>query len=247
MILETTTHVTEVKAFFEAPQGYFKRRQFDVDIRRATVSEMTAGRQLPEVLDVGCGNGSISIPLLASPDTGRLTLVDLSEAMLDLARASLTEEQRDRVRLMNADLMTAEVDRKFDLVICLGVLAHVDDPRALIGRLHELLAPGGRLILEVTDSFHPVGRLLNLYHRLLGLFRPVQYGLNRLRMRTVFDDCERAGLRRVTTYRYSLPPPGSQRLASHATLFRLTRRLFGTSLDNRRAWLGNIAIAEFTR
>jgi 2-polyprenyl-3-methyl-5-hydroxy-6-metoxy-1,4-benzoquinol methylase len=246
MTANGTTHVAEVKDFFEAPQGYFDRRQFDIDIRTTTVRELTMNQSIEDILDVGCGNGSISIPLLGANSSRKLTLLDLSEKMLDLARTRLSEEQRQRVRIINDDLMTAELGQKYDLVICLGVMAHVDSPKALLDRISSLLKPGGRLILEVTDSFHPVGRMLWLYHYLLTFIRPAGYTLNRLRRRDVFNDCQSAGLHLVTCYRYSLPPPGSQRVASHDSLFRLTRSVFGTPMKNRRAWLGNISIAEFT-
>jgi 2-polyprenyl-3-methyl-5-hydroxy-6-metoxy-1,4-benzoquinol methylase len=246
MLAKDVTHTAQVKAFFEAPEGYFARRSFDIQIRRTTVDELVGAHRCRNILDVGCGDGSISIPLLDMDERRHLTLLDVSQAMLDRAQSRLSPQQRSRTRVIHTDLLEAGLDQKFDLILCLGVLAHVDSPEKVLQRLRELLKPGGRLILEVTDSYHPVGRLLAAYHWLLSLVRPTTYSLNRLRIRDVFEACRLIGFVPVRSYRYALPPPGSQRIFSHETLFKVTRRCFGTVLDNRLSRLGNIAIGEFS-
>jgi len=48
-------------------------------------------------------------------------------------------------------------DASFDVVICIQVLEHVDDPVRALRELHRVTRPGGRLLLSThgTQVFHP--------------------------------------------------------------------------------------------
>jgi SAM-dependent methyltransferase len=48
-------------------------------------------------------------------------------------------------------------DGAFDLVLCLQVLEHVDDPAAVIRELHRVTRPGGRVLLSThgVQVYHP--------------------------------------------------------------------------------------------
>jgi SAM-dependent methyltransferase len=48
----------------------------------------------------------------------------------------------------------------FDLVTLWDVVEHVPDPRALLARVHELLKPGGALVLETQNVDSSFARLL---------------------------------------------------------------------------------------
>ena len=59
------TKVERVRAVFEDAEWYFSRRAFDIRIRAETVQELVSLRDDARVLDIGCGDGSISpLPLL---------------------------------------------------------------------------------------------------------------------------------------------------------------------------------------
>jgi SAM-dependent methyltransferase len=50
-------------------------------------------------------------------------------------------------------------DRRFDQVQCFHVLEHVQDPLAALLKMRELLAPEGKLVLEVPNVLQPYGLL----------------------------------------------------------------------------------------
>jgi SAM-dependent methyltransferase len=106
---------------------------------------------LPEppaaVLDVGGGAGHQSFPLaVAGYD---VTLLDPSPAMLEKARSRLTAlpvEARQRVTFVHADGEHAEeavAGRRFDAVLCHGVLGYLDDPEPVVGQLCRCAADSG--------------------------------------------------------------------------------------------------------
>jgi len=234
-----TSKTAQAKLAFEKPQRYLCRREYDIRVRRETVQELVEGRNFTRILDIGCGDGSISLPLLT--DGRQLTLVDMSSSMLTLARAKVPAELVKHVELINYDFLTAPVDSAtYDLILCIGVLAHVDSPDQIIAKIAKVLKPGGAVILEFTDSYHFWGRVDVLFQNLWQHFSPAAYRLNHLSRPQVLRMCRQYGLEASAVYRYAPPPaPGSHRLMAQETLYSLTRRLFGTARHNRNAWLGN--------
>ncbi len=99
------------------------------------------------VLDVGGGAGHQSFPLAEAGY--EVTLLDPSPAMLDKARRrreGLPDEVRRRVTLVEADGEHADQavgGRRFDAVLCHGVLGYVERPEPLIDQLCRCAAPGG--------------------------------------------------------------------------------------------------------
>jgi 2-polyprenyl-3-methyl-5-hydroxy-6-metoxy-1,4-benzoquinol methylase len=230
--------VEKLKSFFDDPARYLNRRRFDITIRGETVKDFLKGVSFERILDIGCGDGSISVPLLT--ERTRLTLMDISANMLAAARSNVPGQLLKNVEILNQDLMEAKLEpHSYDLIICVGVLAHVDSPREFIGSVSLLLKPGGMIISECTDSYHWMGQCLRLYHRVLSLFSRVPYPLNRLSAFHVMEMFRESGLKVTSVFRYSLPPPGTHRVLSQTSMYRIVRFLFGTAGCNRNAWLGN--------
>ncbi|MEU5889260.1 class I SAM-dependent methyltransferase [Streptomyces sp. NPDC047461] len=108
-----------------------------------------------DILDLGCGTGSLS--LLAAEQGHRVTGVDSSPAMVDLARAKLAG--RDAAFLVG-DAATPPVgEQRFDVVLVRHVLWALPDPGRALRHWRELLRPGGRLVLieGVWGAVSPAG------------------------------------------------------------------------------------------
>ncbi|MGD0180454.1 MAG: class I SAM-dependent methyltransferase [Terriglobales bacterium] len=241
-----TTKIEQVKSLFEVPDKYLCPRQYDIQIRVETVRQFTENLPVDRVLDIGCGDGSLSVPLL--PRCKQLTLLDLSSKMLDLARKKIPADRSQDVELINGGFLDSNLSpQSFDLILCVGVLAHVDSPAAVIAEVARLAKPGACVILEFTDSFHFWGVPVVLYQKLLKLVRPEPYALNRLRERQVMGLCLDNNLSVSGLYRYGLPPLGTSKFAGQAEMYKITRYLFGPSDRNHNAWMGNQFIYRLQR
>ena len=101
------------------------------------------------VLDVGCGIGRWS-RLLASRGAS-VTGVDLSPTMIAEARRRATASGLDsRCRFIVQDSAALDTAGSFDLILCVTVLQHMLDARALRSALSRMalhLAPQGRLVI----------------------------------------------------------------------------------------------------
>ena len=100
-------------------------------------------------LEVGCGNGSISVWLAerVSPG-GTAVAVDLDLSLIDVRMPNL--------ELRKADIVAGPVERgTFDLVTARAVLHHVANAEAAMANMIASLKPGGALLL-IEPDFLPV-------------------------------------------------------------------------------------------
>jgi SAM-dependent methyltransferase len=101
------------------------------------------------VLEVGCGNGSMSAWLAERVGSGgRAVAVDLDLSLVDVRVPGL--------ELRQADIVARPIDPGgFDLVTARAVLHHVADVDAAIRNLAACVAPGGAILL-IEPDFLPV-------------------------------------------------------------------------------------------
>ncbi|MFE0253476.1 class I SAM-dependent methyltransferase [Streptomyces sp. NPDC059010] len=142
----------------------------DPDVRQAWASRLRSwlpGRAC-DVLDLGCGTGSLS--LLAAEQGHRVTGVDRSPAMVDLARAKLAG--RDAAFLVGDAAAPPVGEERYDVVLVRHVLWTLPDPARVLRHWAGLLRPGGRLVLVegVWGTVSPVGIPAD---RLTGLLAPL--------------------------------------------------------------------------
>jgi 2-polyprenyl-3-methyl-5-hydroxy-6-metoxy-1,4-benzoquinol methylase len=237
--------VEHVKAVFDNAEWYLKGWRHSIRIREETVADLVKNHEYKRILDIGCGDGSISVPLL-KPGV-RLTLLDISGTMLAKARHRIPPGLESSVDFVNQDFLAASLPVGYDLILCIGVFAHVVSPAAVIAKIGSLLAPGGCVIAESTDPRHVVTRVTRAYWRIRELVRPATYELKALSAEEVREMFAGQRLELSAMYRYSLPLPGMTRVLSERALYRFTRMLFGRYPHGRNAALGNEFIYQFHR
>ncbi|MBF6555680.1 MAG: class I SAM-dependent methyltransferase [Acidimicrobiales bacterium] len=104
-------------------------------------------------LDAGCGKGRYTRFL--AEHLGALAALDGSSAV-EVASRNLAEFST--VLVVKSDLRTAPfAPESFDFIASLGVLHHLDDPRAGFNRLLTYLAPGGRILLYLYSRPSTLG------------------------------------------------------------------------------------------
>jgi 2-polyprenyl-3-methyl-5-hydroxy-6-metoxy-1,4-benzoquinol methylase len=109
------------------------------------------------ILELGCADGYISRHLT---ERGcRVTGVEI-----DAEAATRAQQWCEKV--LNYDLndlgWTQQVGGNFDTILCGDVLEHLVQPELILGHLHGLLSPGGRVIVCLPNIAHIRIRLMLL-------------------------------------------------------------------------------------
>jgi len=97
------------------------------------------------ILDVGCGTGTTSMALarIAGPN-GRVTGLDISRPMLDLARRR-AEQARLKITFVEGDAAVQPFKPDYDLVFSRFGVMFFDNPITAFANIKKALKPGGRL------------------------------------------------------------------------------------------------------
>lgn len=131
-------------------------------------------RRTMAVLDIGCGPGNITAGLARKVDHGSVIGIDISDAVIELARA----EQGHKVPNLSfrvGDAYHLEFpDEHFDVVYAHQVLQHLARPVEALREMRRVLKSGGRLAVRDADygafAWFPADLVLDrwmaLYHEL---------------------------------------------------------------------------------
>ncbi|MGZ6557425.1 MAG: class I SAM-dependent methyltransferase [Actinomycetota bacterium] len=140
-----------------------------VSFGRNTLIDLAAPVPGENVLDVGCGTGTVAIALRSRVAPGEVHGIDASPEMIEVARKKAAKVGSDidfRVALIEAIPFP---DACFDLVTSSLMLHHLPDDlkRTGLGEVRRVLKPGGRFVAMdlATESHSPLGHLLSIVGR----------------------------------------------------------------------------------
>ena len=103
-----------------------------------------------DVLDIGCGGGLIS-ELLAKKN-GNVTGIDENIYNIKQAREhAKIDSIKINYKNQSLDTFYKKNKKKYDLILCLEVLEHVNDVKKTLDKISELMKPGGTLILSTIN------------------------------------------------------------------------------------------------
>jgi len=129
----------------------YRQRRHDIDYYVAQARGCSDRR----VLEYGCGNGRITVPMAQSGTT--VTCVDLSKPMLnDFERrlAQLPAAIRTRISLHHADMRAFSTNERFSLIIApFNTVLHLYEPDEFLEfarRVKTHLTPAGRFVFDVS-------------------------------------------------------------------------------------------------
>ena len=97
-----------------------------------------------EILDFGGGTGLLALPLAKQAKS--VTLVDISEKMLEQARLKAEQQAIKNIQFMEQDLLENPLKQEFDIIVVSRVLHHIDLDAAL-SLFHQHLKEDGRLLI----------------------------------------------------------------------------------------------------
>ncbi len=147
---ERVLHLYEKEAHkYDREMNFFDRLLF------AGAREWVCAQAVGKVLEIGIGTGR-NLPHYRNDV--QLTGVELSQAMLALARARARELGRE-IDLRIGDAQALEFpEQSFDTVVCTLALCTIPNDHAAVAEVRRVLRPGGRFLLleHVRSPLLPV-------------------------------------------------------------------------------------------
>lgn len=138
----------EVKRAFDAAASrYDAQRKFIIPdfegFYRAAIWALDGERQTPAILDIGAGTGLLSDMILHRYPLSIITLMDISENMLSVARQRFRD--RENVRYVIADYRHEGVEGTYDLICSALSIHHLAEGEKyrLYRRVFDCLKRGG--------------------------------------------------------------------------------------------------------
>lgn len=125
---------------FDSPKN-----QFLAELIRKNIEKQMPDLSRKSILDFGGGTGLISLPLAKKVNS--VTLVDISDKMLEQARIKIKNQKLENIDLIHQDLLHKPLEQTFDLIIVSRVLHHMPNLDDSLAMFKEHLTPGGQLFI----------------------------------------------------------------------------------------------------
>src|SRR3989338_8696537 len=105
-----------------------------------------------EVLELGCGTGRVSIPLIEQGV--KVTAIDSSQNMIRVLREKVRNlENRKYIKIIRGDLTKIKLNKKFNLIIMpfrvFQCLSNVNEQQEALSNIKRHLTPNGLLIFDI--------------------------------------------------------------------------------------------------
>lgn len=136
----------------------------DKALKELTGQLDAAGAVRPNILDLACGTGDVTLRLAAMLPQATITGVDLSRGMLDVAQKKsdkLPAADRTRISFRQADALALSfATGSFDAVTIAYGVRNFENLRAGYAEMLRVLRPGGTLcVIELCEPHNPIMRL----------------------------------------------------------------------------------------
>ena len=121
-----------------------------------------------DILDFGGGTGLLALPLAKQAKS--VTLVDISEKMLEQARLKAEQQAIKNIQFLEQDLLQNPLKQEFDLIVVSRVLHHMSDLDTALSLFHQYLKEDGQLLIAdftKTEANHHGFELSALENKLM--------------------------------------------------------------------------------
>jgi tRNA (cmo5U34)-methyltransferase len=156
--------VDEIRARFDQEVERFSNLQtgqsatVDAPLALELIAEAAAAAtpQAKRLLDIGCGAGNYTLKLLQRLPNLDVTLIDLSQPMLDKAQERIRAVSTGSIRAIQCDMREIELgEAAFDIVVASATLHHLrtdEQWQRMFVKIYRALGPGGSLwIFDLLD------------------------------------------------------------------------------------------------
>lgn len=106
----------------------------------------------PTILDAGCGDGFYSLYLARTAPYLSVHAVDIDRDRVQRAQQIGLRLGLKNLHFTTKSLLDLADENKYDLIVCVDVLEHIEQDSEVLSRLAVALKPGAKLVIHVPQS-----------------------------------------------------------------------------------------------
>lgn len=145
----------KVASYFKETGKYTIKNPI-IKLRKRIVRDVIGQINNKLVLDVGCGDGSLTIEYISN---NQISFLDITNEMLDIVKSKISSDNQVNAEYINSDILNLQTEKNFDIIVCIGVFAHISNIDELVNKLKCLIKENGKIILQFTDARNLITRL----------------------------------------------------------------------------------------
>ncbi|MGA0264824.1 MAG: SAM-dependent methyltransferase [Lysobacterales bacterium] len=102
-----------------------------------------------DILELGCGWGSLSLWMAAHYPNSRLLVVSNSNSQREYIQEQAAQRGLDNIEVRTCDMNAFDPGRRFDRVVSIEMFEHMRNYREMFRRVSDWLRPGGRFFMHI--------------------------------------------------------------------------------------------------
>lgn len=139
-------HMKYSSGWWENGVKTFEDSEFQMLKLTCEHAELKGGQ---EVLELGCGWGSLSLFMAEHYPTSLFTVVSNSRTQKKYIDAQAAKRGLNNLRVITADMNMFDIDQKFDRVVSVEMFEHMRNYKMLMKRISGWLKPEGKLFVHI--------------------------------------------------------------------------------------------------
>jgi len=144
-------HFSKIAKEWWLPNGKFKVLHRITPLRIKYILKMINQKNIKgfEILDLGCGGGLTCEPLARLK--AKVTGIDFVKQNIEVARNHAVESKL-KINYIHDDLDSLKIKKKYDMILLLEILEHLDNWKSLIPKIKNILKPNGFLVISSINK-----------------------------------------------------------------------------------------------
>ena len=139
--------------YLKYSSGYWPNPSSTLEEAERVMLAMTCERAELEdgqdVLEMGCGWGSLTLWMAQQYPNSRITAISNSSSQRAFILGRAAERGLDNVDVITADASVYQPQQPYDRVVSVEMFEHMRNHKTLMARIHDWLKPGGKLFIHV--------------------------------------------------------------------------------------------------
>jgi cyclopropane-fatty-acyl-phospholipid synthase len=120
-----------------------ERKMLELTCKRAGIKDGD------EILELGCGWGSLTLFMAEKFPACRITAVSNSRTQKEHIDSEASKRGLKNVAVITADMNDFTIDKKYDRIVSVEMFEHMRNYSALFSKIHGFLKPGGKLFVHI--------------------------------------------------------------------------------------------------